>query len=111
MQAQQRDKTRFWSAFNWPIDVGNSFKFEHLDRLSSKSAFNLPRDVDNSFISTRNSCKLEHPNRLNFKNAFNLPIDVDNSFIIIDIDILRPWLKISKENCKRSHFVKWNTYK
>jgi hypothetical protein len=69
-----------WSAFNWPIDVGNSCNLEHLNRLSPKSAFNLPINVDNSFISTH-------------------------------IDILWPWLQMSKNNCRQLHFVKWSTYK
>jgi hypothetical protein len=29
-----------------------------------------------------------------------LLIDVDNFSILVHIDILRPWLKISKKNCK-----------
>jgi len=39
-------------AFNCPIDVDNSCKLEHPNRLNSKNAFNLPINVDNSFIST-----------------------------------------------------------
>jgi hypothetical protein len=28
------EKSNSWSAFNWPRDESNSFKFEHLDKTS-----------------------------------------------------------------------------
>jgi hypothetical protein len=34
------NKTSSWSAFNWPIDEGNSFKLEHPNKISFWSAFN-----------------------------------------------------------------------
>jgi hypothetical protein len=38
-----------------------------------------------------------------------LPINVDNFFIPTHIDILWPWLKMSKTNYRQLHFVKWST--
>jgi len=39
-------------AFNCPIDVGNSYKLELPNKLNSKNAFNFLLDVNNSFLST-----------------------------------------------------------
>jgi hypothetical protein len=42
-----------WSAFNWAIDEVIYFKFERLDKTSSRSAFNW-------VINVGNFCKLLH---------------------------------------------------
>jgi hypothetical protein len=42
-------KSSFWSAFNWPIDEGSSFKLEHSHKTSSWSAFNSAIDEGSFF--------------------------------------------------------------
>jgi len=110
------DKSTFWSAFNWPIDVhkqpqtlwqmttldcikfidvGNSCKLQHLNKWRFWSAFNCPIDVGKP-------CKLEHPNKLMFWSAVNWPIDVSSSCKLKHPHKSRFW---NAPNCQKMQVI------